>query len=90
MLRPLAALAALWLAATAPAVGGEHAKRPKMVAPRTSGRLLAPIPAPRPAATPAPPPRPDFPERPVQPGYPPPPPYLPNNLPPVFAPQPIR
>jgi hypothetical protein len=57
--------------------------------PERSGRIITEIPAPRPNPTQAPLPRPDFPARQVPPGYMAPPPNQPNNLPPVFAPQPV-
>ncbi len=55
-----------------------------------SGRVLSPVLQPQPATQQAPLPVPDLPPRPVQPGNTPLPAYLPNNAPPVFAPQPIK
>jgi hypothetical protein len=52
-----------------------------------TGRMLVPVLPPPPAPARAPLPRPDYPPRPVLPGRTPLPEYLPNNEPPVFAPQ---
>jgi hypothetical protein len=65
-----------------PRVAGEQ-----FVPVRPTGRMLVPVPSAQPAPTRAPLPLPTFPPRPVLPGRIPPPEYLPNNEPPVFAPQ---
>jgi hypothetical protein len=55
-----------------------------------SGRIISPVLAPPPPPSPRPIERPTFTERPVLPGNTPVPAFLPNNLPPVFAPQPVH
>jgi len=57
---------------------------------RGEGRVLAPVLVPPTVPQQPPLPRPEFQPRPVQPGQTPVPAYLPNNLPPVFAPQPLN
>ncbi len=65
-------------------------RRAKYASAHASGRVLSPVPTPAPQSTQNPLPRPDLTERPVQPGYAPLPAFLPNNAPPVFAPQPLH